>query len=393
MDVPVRARVMLGSAGVALLWFLGIDGVGASDLRPPISDARLASGSGQTRLFIRAIRARQERGASGARSDARRQVLRLLPQPAPADGRPRRWTPWTSTERRRAGADVWEKVVRKLRAGAMPPAGGAASRARGRARRSCQWLEAGLERAAGGSDRIRAADLRCTGSNRAEYANAIRDLLAAGDRRPARCCPPTTPMSTGSTTIAEVLSVSPGADGAVPVRGAGQIGQAGAWDAPSRAGDVPRSTSVPTDAVAAQPHERTTLPFGSTGRRSRSSTRFPADGESTPQDSPASRICTTTSAASAGRTSSRCGWTRPASACSRLERSGPRAGSAGQFCRRDLRNPGVGTVHARRRHGSRGPLSGARRHPDGRGLVRRRAAVRVRRRAATASSRLSSRHQ
>jgi mono/diheme cytochrome c family protein len=74
------------------------------------------------------------------------------------------------------GAEVWERVVRKLRAGMMPPPG----RPRPDEAASDQfvgWLETELDRAAvaqpnpGGSETFHRL-------NRAEYQNAIRDLLA-----------------------------------------------------------------------------------------------------------------------------------------------------------------------------------------------------------------------
>jgi len=72
-------------------------------------------------------------------------------------------------------AEVWEKVVRKIRTGAMPPAGrprpdksladGAAS-----------WLEESLDRFAAEHPNPGRPTLHRL--NRVEYANAIRDLLA-----------------------------------------------------------------------------------------------------------------------------------------------------------------------------------------------------------------------
>ena len=72
-------------------------------------------------------------------------------------------------------AEVWEKVVRKLRAGVMPPVG----RRRPEAATSDQfvtWLEAALDNAwASAPDPGRTETLHRL--NRAEYRNAIRDLL------------------------------------------------------------------------------------------------------------------------------------------------------------------------------------------------------------------------
>ncbi len=74
-----------------------------------------------------------------------------------------------------AGADTWEKVVRKLRSGAMPPPG------RRRPDKPTldafvTWLETELDReAAAHPNPGRPADHRL---NQFEYGNAVRDLLA-----------------------------------------------------------------------------------------------------------------------------------------------------------------------------------------------------------------------
>ncbi len=103
-----------------------------------------------------------------------------------------------------AGADTWEKVVQKIRSGAMPPAG---------ARRPDKptfegfvtWLERELDReAAAHPNPGRPADHRL---NQLEYSNAIRDLLAlnidAGSLLPAD------ESDHGFDNIADVLSISP----------------------------------------------------------------------------------------------------------------------------------------------------------------------------------------
>ena len=103
-----------------------------------------------------------------------------------------------------AGAEIWEKVVGKLRSGAMPPAG----------RRRPEpvaldsfvtWLETELDSyAAAHPNPGRVADHRL---NRFEYGNAIRDLLAleidTGELLPAD------ESDQGFDNIAEVLSMSP----------------------------------------------------------------------------------------------------------------------------------------------------------------------------------------
>jgi mono/diheme cytochrome c family protein len=72
-------------------------------------------------------------------------------------------------------AEEWEKVVRKIRTGAMPPVG----RARPDKAASdglVTWLETELDRTAAGHVKPGRASLQRL--NRSEYANAVRDLLA-----------------------------------------------------------------------------------------------------------------------------------------------------------------------------------------------------------------------
>jgi mono/diheme cytochrome c family protein len=101
-------------------------------------------------------------------------------------------------------ADIWEKVIRKLRSGMMPPAG--MPRPDQATRQSLiAWLEQTLDRAAQASPnpgRPLAHRL-----NRAEYANAIRDLLALEiDVTPML---PPDDSSSGFDNNADVLGVSP----------------------------------------------------------------------------------------------------------------------------------------------------------------------------------------
>ena len=75
-----------------------------------------------------------------------------------------------------AHAEVWEKVVRKLRAGAMPPA----PRSRPDAatyETFTTWLETELDRAAAARPDPGRTDTFHR-LNRSEYHNVIRDLLA-----------------------------------------------------------------------------------------------------------------------------------------------------------------------------------------------------------------------
>ena len=103
-----------------------------------------------------------------------------------------------------ANAETWEKVIRKLRTGSMPPQGvphpdQAASDG------LAKYLEDSLDRAAAANPNPgRAAMHRL---NRAEYANAIRDLLAL-DVDSTALLPPDD-ESSGFDNIADVLRMSP----------------------------------------------------------------------------------------------------------------------------------------------------------------------------------------
>jgi hypothetical protein len=107
-------------------------------------------------------------------------------------------------------AEVWEKVVRKLRTRAMPPAG---------ARRPdeatydavASWLEGELDRAAAARPQLGSVPLAHRLS-RTEYGNAVRDLLAL-DALPREVgidllLPPDN-VSSGFDNLADLLFVSP----------------------------------------------------------------------------------------------------------------------------------------------------------------------------------------
>ena len=102
---------------------------------------------------------------------------------------------------------MWEKVIRKVRGGHDAAAGRAAARPPSAHARSSSWLETTL-------DRGRAAVARIPGRplvhrlNRAEYANAIRDLLDAATSTPRSLLPPDD-SSGGFDNNADVLGVSP----------------------------------------------------------------------------------------------------------------------------------------------------------------------------------------
>ena len=103
------------------------------------------------------------------------------------------------------GAVVWEKVVRKLRAGVMPPAGMPRPEAAARAE-FVSWLEAGLDRAAAAAPNPGRTSIHRL--NRVEYANAVRDLLALDID--AKALLPADESAHGFDNMADVLRVSPG---------------------------------------------------------------------------------------------------------------------------------------------------------------------------------------
>ncbi len=98
----------------------------------------------------------------------------------------------------------WEKVVRKLRTGMMPPAG-APRPDRGTLDRLAASVETVLDRAAAAAPNPGAPVLHRL--NRAEYANAVRDLLDLPID--AATMLPGDDSSDGFDNIANVLSVSP----------------------------------------------------------------------------------------------------------------------------------------------------------------------------------------
>ena len=101
-------------------------------------------------------------------------------------------------------ADVWEKVLRKMRTAQMPPAKAPKPEAAA-ARAFADWLESALDREARlRPDPGRSAVHRL---NRAEYSNAVRDLLAV-DIQPGQWLP-VDDSGHGFDNIGEVLTLSP----------------------------------------------------------------------------------------------------------------------------------------------------------------------------------------
>jgi len=166
-------------------------------------------------------------------------------------------------------AEQWEKVVRKLRSGAMPPAG------RPRPdeltyRRVVTLLENALDRAATANPNPgRPAIHRL---NRTEYANAIRDLL--GIDIDVRSMLPADDSGYGFDNIADVLSVSPGLMERYMVA-AGRIGRLVIGDPTIR----PVVAVYPVSPMTLQDDRMSEdLPFGSRGGLV-ARHQFPVDGE------------------------------------------------------------------------------------------------------------------
>jgi mono/diheme cytochrome c family protein len=101
-------------------------------------------------------------------------------------------------------AEIWEKAARKLRAGMMPPPG-APQPERTAVTAMVNYLETSLDRYALTNPNPGTVALHRL--NRAEYANAIEDIL--GIRVDAGALLPTDDVSDGFDNIAAVLKVSP----------------------------------------------------------------------------------------------------------------------------------------------------------------------------------------
>ena len=104
-----------------------------------------------------------------------------------------------------AHAEVWEKVLRKVRSGDMPPVTARIRPEPAEAAAFAAFLEATLDRAALASPNPGRAPVHRL--NRAEYSNAVRDLLAV-DVRPGDWLP-VDDSGYGFDNIAAVLSTSP----------------------------------------------------------------------------------------------------------------------------------------------------------------------------------------
>jgi mono/diheme cytochrome c family protein len=167
-----------------------------------------------------------------------------------------------------ANAAMWERVVRKLRAGAMPPAGVPHPDAVTQ-QGLLSWLERQLDGASATPNPGRPVLHRL---NRTEYRNAIRDLLALDIGDVASLLPPDD-SAYGFDTIADFLGVSQvllerylSAAGRISALAVGDIDV------------VPGSETYPTRQDLSQDKHLDGMPFGTVGGILATHT-FPVDGE------------------------------------------------------------------------------------------------------------------
>lgn len=165
-------------------------------------------------------------------------------------------------------APEWEKVIVKLRAGMMPPAGAVKPD-----RRTVLGFAASIEKGLdeGATARPNPGRPALHRLNRTEYANSVRDLLDL-EMDPAAYLPPDD-MSHGFDNMAEVLNVSPTLMEGY-VRAAGKISRLAIGDAAMK--PIVETYHVPS--TLSQTRHIDGAPFGTRGgmvvRHN-----FPADGE------------------------------------------------------------------------------------------------------------------
>ncbi len=162
-------------------------------------------------------------------------------------------------------AEVAEKVVRKLRAGVMPPTGSRRPDA-ATMESLIGWMETELDR----SGQVHLPPPGLHRLNRTEYANAIRDLLAL--QVDATKFLPADDSTRGFDNIAGALTMSPALMEAY-LSAAGKISRLAIGDVTSPTQAV---FEVPSDT--AQNHHIEGLPFGTRGGILIKH-QFPADGE------------------------------------------------------------------------------------------------------------------
>jgi mono/diheme cytochrome c family protein len=167
-----------------------------------------------------------------------------------------------------AGAEVWEKVVKKLRSGMMPPEGRPKPDAATRESMAL-WLETSLDRAAAGKPDPGRPLLRRL--NRAEYASAIRDLLAL-EVEPEALLPPDD-SGYGFDNNADILGISPVLLERY-LSAAGQVSSLAVGDLETR----PGSWTIRIRQDASQDRHVEGLPLGTVGG-ALARLNLPLDGE------------------------------------------------------------------------------------------------------------------
>jgi hypothetical protein len=168
-----------------------------------------------------------------------------------------------------AGAEIWERVIRKLRTNAMPPAG--APRPDKATNDSlASYLETSIDRAAANKPNPGTPTLHRL--NRAEYANAVRDLLAT--EVDAETLLPRDDAGYGFDNNGDVLSVSP----ALMERYLSAARKVSRLAVGNAAADPTVESFVVPDALAQSDRMSEDLPLGSRGGTGIRHI-FPADGE------------------------------------------------------------------------------------------------------------------
>jgi cytochrome c5 len=164
-------------------------------------------------------------------------------------------------------AESWERVIRKLRAGVMPPAG--ASRPSDQEYEALRdWLENQIDSAAAGNPNPGSTVMHRM--NRAEYANAVRDLTDI-EIDPAMFLPPDD-SANGFDNVAGSLTLSPTLLESY-ITAAARIARmaVGYWKSPTQASYIASGDTSQSQHIEG-------LPFGTRGgmlvRHN-----FPADGE------------------------------------------------------------------------------------------------------------------
>jgi hypothetical protein len=167
-----------------------------------------------------------------------------------------------------AGAETWEKVVRKLQSGMMPPQG--RPRPDDATRHAMTaWLETNLDRAASSKPDPGRPLLRRL--NRSEYANAVRDLLDL-EMDPTALLPPDD-SGYGFDNNADILTISPVLLERY-LSAAGQISSLAVGDPDTR----PSGQTVRIRQDASQDRHVEGLPLGTVGG-GLAKVNLPLDGE------------------------------------------------------------------------------------------------------------------